>query len=434
MKGRAYYRHKRLLLYKRKTRKIYKKRAKRKLRGLRLNKKNLISDICFLQESKFIKKHRGLSSGAATIYIPKVFSITNNPDETLDILQKIVFLNKKPSIREINIKYVKCKEIGIAASTIMDTIILELESARKKSRNPINFKGSFKEVDEKINALLEASGILKHLGFNLPPRENIVTLDLLKGSHADSGRAATKITDYFVECLEQNNFTLEREGYSLVSGFLGEILDNCSKHASIQIRNLPQSYLKWYALGHYYHHNEGHGECHLVIFNYGKTIYQGLQDTTDEYVNQVLARITNAHSDNIKKGVITKEAIWTLVALQEGISRLKHKDRTHGTGTITLLEAFRSISGNRIGDQAIMSITSGSSQIILNNKYVLGNEYNEILGKGFRSIAFNDRNDLLTMPDKENIRLLKNFFPGTIIEMKFPLDEKYITEIKKDKN
>ncbi len=394
---------------------------------------NSISDIFFLQENNFTQKSRGLNNRIATIYIPKVFSITSNPDETLNVLQRIVFLNKKPNIKEIHIKHINCKEIGIAASTIMDTIILELESSRKKSRNPVDFKGTVEGADDRIKALLEASGIVKHLGFNLPTRENIVTLDLLKGSHSDSARAATKITDYFVECLEQNNFTLEMEGYSLVSNFLGEILDNCSKHAKIQIRKLNEEYLRWYALGHYYHHEEGYGECHLVIFNYGKTIYQGLQDTTDEYVNEILEKITNAHSNNIERGNSTKESIWTLVALQEGISRLKHQDKTHGTGTITLLEAFKSISGNRIGEQAIMSITSGSTQIILNNKYSLGKEKNEILGQGFKSIAFNKENSLLEKPDSENIRVLKNFFPGTIIEMKFPLDEKYIKKIKEDK-
>jgi hypothetical protein len=48
-------------------------------------------------------------------------------------------------------------------------------------------------------------------------------------------------------------------------------------------------------------------------------------------------------------------------------------------------------------------------------------------------IAFNSTNDLYRPADEKNVRILENEFPGTIISMKFYIDQDYIMKVMEER-
>ena len=96
------------------------------------------------------------------------------------------------------------------------------------------------------------------------------------------------------------------------------------------------------------------------------------------------------------------------------------KDR--GQGTKNLIENFQLLGDSLdIGCEPIMTITTGNTHIIFNNKYKFKDR-----GDNIKVIAFNKDNDLNKRPDKQNVINIKNKFPGVIISMKFYIDRDYI--------
>ncbi len=119
--------------------------------------------------------------------------------------------------------------------------------------------------------------------------------------------------------------------------------------------------------------------------------------------------------------------MWTLYALQDGVSRLRNINtisKSRGSGTKQLIETFQQI-GNTKEKESKMCIISGKSYIRFTGKYKMqkNNDNNRM------QIAFNDDNDLRKLPDDNYVKTISNYFPGTIISMKFYLDPKYLNKI-----
>jgi len=81
-----------------------------------------------------------------------------------------------------------------------------------------------------------------------------------------------------------------------------------------------------------------YGVCHLTIFNFGQTIYEGLktEQTSGEMKNR-LRSMSKLHEGYFGIGGWDEECLWTLYALQDGVSRFydKVKSPSRGTGTIS---------------------------------------------------------------------------------------------------
>ena len=128
--------------------------------------------------------------------------------------------------------------------------------------------------------------------------------------------------------------------------------------------------------------------------------------------------------------------LYTLFALQEGVSRLKNNsvegNRRRGLGTVYLIQNFQQIGKTHDNKNPLMTITSGNTHIKFDGSYKLRQkEFNksEIGGGKRRIIAFNEDNDIFQPPDSKFVRRLNTFFPGTIISMKFFFDGEYLTQI-----
>ncbi|MCS6110974.1 hypothetical protein FDB55_01970 [Clostridium botulinum] len=412
---------------------IHRKRYKRyiywikKHKNKKKNKKKKKSSKSlskFLDENKFKKKVKIHSKRRNKVRIPKIFSFIDNTEETIEVLRDIYYLGCNNRAEEIFIDYTGIETLDICASTVMDTIIMEIIRKRKKNKQNIGISGQYNGKNHKIKAILEVSGLVKHLGFQIEMPQNIEKLDLIESKESDI--VSTNVVEYIDKCLERQHFELTKKGKKFFSLLVGEVIDNCKLHGG--------ECCKWYTLGHYFN-EENQGECQLVIFNYGKSIYESLKDknTTCE-TKKSLEEMNKSHKVYYSNSLWNEEAMWTLYALQDGVSRKRDKEHPdRGTGTARFIDSFQKIGYTSKGKFPKMSIISGNTCILFNDKYKLKDvDFN---GESRKIIAFNEENNLYKPPDKNNIKIIKNRFPGTVISMKFYVDEKYIEKlIKEDEN
>ena len=75
-----------------------------------------------------------------------------------------------------------------------------------------------------------------------------------------------------------------------------------------------------------------------------------------------------------------------------------------------------------------MILLSGSTHILFDGKYQL-KEGHKGDSNGRLTIAFNQYNDLTRRPDPDYVRSLKGFFPGTLISMRFSVDNRYLSSV-----
>lgn len=378
------------------------------------NKDNLLR---FMRKKKFFNDPPIFDKDKVVVKIPEVFSFSENPIETLKTLKDIVAIGNKNGVKEIHFDHFDCVNLGIGASLVMDTIVLAI----KRSTN-IDLSGKVPVDNMKIMNILQVTGILKRLGLGFSEKKEIERLELQKGK--DAGEGATKVTEYLSRCLKTQNLTLTKRGNAIISEMVGEVIDNCSLHGG----EFAKRNKEWYIIGHYSIEDGGYGECNLSILNYGDTIYQSLKTSTNDMID-LLKNMAKKHRNRFSlfKKKWRKETLWTLYALQEGISSCRDEFYTdRGHGTIKLIEKFQEIGSTNQGKKPIMSITSGNVNILFDEKYKV--ETIKLKEGERKVIAFNEDNDLEKEPNPEKVKSIKHFFPGTVISMKFYIDRGYITE------
>lgn len=353
------------------------------------------------------------------IHIPEIFCFSENPDETIRTIRRVYDYAMNTSVQEMHFDHTQCRRIGLCASAVMDVIFLAVLRNREALRKPLKLSGDLPK-SKNLQDILRVSGLLKHLGLKHKVRGNIETLPLIESRNADeSSITATRIVEYYDRCLGRLGFRLTREGKDRMGGMVGEVVNNCEIHGG------PHS--QWFALGHYHlYDEEEYGEISLVIFDIGDTIYEGLKaPSASEETKSSLAWLTRRHKGPLRRGW-DEETLWTLFALQEGVSRKRDSTRApdRGVGTVTLIESFLTLGQSKDDRRPVMSITSGRAHIYFDGSYKL--QRTIVNGETRRVIAFNAENDLTKLPDPRYVRRLQEYFPGTVISMNFFVDANYI--------
>lgn len=391
----------------------------------------------FLKNTNFAEnpsKFTSILKRVALIEIPPSFSISENPNESIQILRRLFYFGSQLNIHEIEIDYSQCINLEIAASTIMDVIVLVIKDYHTKNHSHITFCGSIPKKG-RVKDIFMASGLYKHLKIDIAEDvavdySQIKSFDLIHGGHNSkrSDSAATRLAEYINHCLNTQGYALAPPGTNLLSVMFGEVLDNCELHGG--------PFTEWFALGHFQTNPNLHncGEIQLVIANFGNTIYQQLSNpnVTSKETFDKLEFLSKKHKPYFSS-TWNEEMLYTLFSLQEGISRLRNQDvdgnRKRGTGTIKLIERFQQIGQTTNSLNPLMTITSGHTHIRFDQKYLLGKNrfHDTMLGNNERKIiAFNDTNDIYLPPDSSNVQKLDEFFQGTIISLNFFFDQQYL--------
>jgi len=363
--------------------------------------------------------------------IPEIFSLSENYSISFSFLKRLFYALYFQSAAHIKFDYSKCKRIDIDASVCMDILlgefILHFNSCRKRKYDvkileitPVNFE---KEHIQKILFSIGAFSNIKGFRINYP---DIIPYPLCFGEikHPLASKIRevhiTEMVNYVLKCMVKMKRTLTAEAEDNLFKVIGEVLINAEEHSSGDKR---------FSIG-YFQDKEENGEhigtFNLVILNFGNTIYEMFSDP-DCPNKSVVAEMKDLSSSYTRKGFFSKadfeeQTLWTLYALQEGVT--SKADWKRGNGSIRFIDSFFSLKGdNEKDNMSYLSIVSGNTRITFNGTYRLIDKIKGKNNRKFKMMTFNENGDIENKPDKKYVTFADNYFPGTIISAKICIKE-----------
>jgi len=363
--------------------------------------------------------------------IPEIFSLHDNYNESYEMLKRLFYVLYNQSASNITFDYANCKRIDIDASVVMDILLGEFILYFKKctsinytvkvlSIKPINWeKAEIKKMLFSIGAFSSITGFRINYEDVIPYP---LKFSIIKSKNASRVREIhiTEMVDYVIRCMEKMNRSLSPEAEKNLFEVIGEALINAEEHSSGDKR---------FAIG-YFQDSEDDGEhigiFNLAILNFGNTIYEMFKNPDCPNYKAVNA-MTSLSSKFTQRGIFRKaefeeQTLWTLYALQEGIT--SKADWRRGNGSIRFIESFFNLKGDNEKDNvSFLSIVSGNTRIIFDGSYRLIERPRGKHQKLFKMMTFNEIGDLETKPDKKFVTFVDNYFPGTLITAKICIKE-----------
>ena len=241
-----------------------------------------------------------------------------------------------------------------------------------------------------------------------------------------------KVDIQFVETVNtwlsqsREKFKLSIEQANRIATIIGEVLDNAKRHS-----NPPGNNGEWSMAG-FMHRENTNGEdrlvCHVAIYSPGRTIFETLQ-LADENMRASVAKYSKQHARTDRR--LTEEVLWTLSALQDGITRVRESESEsrNGTGMMTLVEVMDMLGHTAHADsQPKMTVISGQACILVQPPYTMP----KFSAEGLRTLWFNGDNTYRNPPDPNYVFSMEERLPGTLISMRFYLDPDHLVQVVSD--
>ena len=390
-----------------------------------------------------ILKQEECRSNNGLISVPKTFSLTNNPEESCLTFQRIISAFLLESNKSVSFDYNECTKIDLHTQALMDVILLDytkfMHHCSKINRQLFkkHFPETFRGIninDENIKKLLFSVGSPANLGIKQGDFPDIVKLKMCSycAKYASKGISrtyqkeidTTLMADYVVESLRKINKELTPEKLQDLCTVIGEILINAEEHSTLKHR---------FSIGYFQEKNERgrhFGLFKLVILNLGDTIYEKFKSPDCPNVT-VVEKMRNLSKDYTSRGFFKdkqfeEEDLWTLYALQQGVTSIA--EVTRGSGSIQFIESFFNIKGDTsVDNTSKMTIVSGHTRIVFDGTYKIIEKENE--GEKYKMMTFNKSGNIAEMPDKKYVQNNNLYFPGTFISANILLNDDDIKEI-----
>jgi hypothetical protein len=373
--------------------------------------------------------------------VPEVFSLIDNPKESYQFVKSIVFSLLCEQFEIMSLDYQSCRQLNISAQVFLDIILSEVISFYDRcSKHEIVVK-KLKVIKRRIRLanLLKTSEDIKKILFSVGSpaslrNERISYSDIIPYrlcAHSREGSLervkaskqqqidTTTLADYVIDSLGKMNRILSNERREDLCRIIGEVLINAEEHSTTKHR---------FSIGYFKDERKDGkhiGLFRLVIMNFGQTIYEKFSDSNcpNKYVVEKMKKLSDKYT---KKGWIMgkdfeEETLWTLYALQEGVTSVA--DRKRGNGSIQFIDSFFNIKGepNSKDEESRMTILSGNTNITFDGTYRIKEK--DLSGEKFKVMTFNDSGNIEEKPDKKYVKFVENYFPGTIISAKIYFNE-----------
>lgn len=363
------------------------------------------------------------------IVFPPRFSFIEAPEDALQVLGELVSYSLRRRTDRIGFVQRECSLLDLCAESAASVLALEAQR-----RLHVQFRGVFPaRADQR--EIASATGLPKQLGAKIAEPEGFLTFELCRGRRGietatkssqreyQSGR----LTEYVNRCLARYGFVLKASSAEYLSSLVGEVIGNAEDHADRD---------EWWIAGYLRHLSKSeYGDCHITIFNFGKTLSESLQQLPD--VARLRLDIEALVAEHGSRGWFgpqwTEENLWTLYALQEGVSR--HNDHPsrigdRGRGTVDMITFFQKL-GQSAAAHAVpkMCVISGSTHVLFDGRYEMQPQLTKA-NETRHIIAFNAANDLSQPPDPLSLTHLSRNFPGTLISLRFYLDKKNLAALE----
>lgn len=374
------------------------------------------------------------------LIMPNNFSIIDNAQESYLLLRNVVSILFLENCEGIVLDYSRCHNVELGTQVLLDIILTSFDKFAtylKKSKS-IYYRlfaknmGGNKFYDSKVAKLVFSVGSpvnldVKEIRYTDVEKSKLIIHseeeDKLKPSEQNETET-TALVDYVINCLGKMKRELSYDQIDALCTIIGEILVNAEEHSSTRYR---------FSIGYFSKEKvDGTdvGRFRLVIMNLGHSIYEKFKDTNCP--NQSIVRKMEALSQKytqrklFKPAKFEEECLWTLYALQEGVtSVLKDKEwkGTRGNGSIRFIDNFFKIKGNDEKDgKSQMHIMSGGAYINFDGTYAILQKRNSD-GDSFSVMTFNDSGNIEDMPDDKYVKYSKIHFPGTMISISLYLND-----------
>lgn len=388
----------------------------------------------------------------AYLKIPEEFSFITDPEGAIDVLDKMVASLRDRRVGTVFFDHSDCELLDLCASAVMDAMFLAGKRYARHRNRQILAGGSYSTKNDDVNVLLVSNGIIKNLNIaktrKIPPtlKEKLRIFSLKPGFHtppektSDVERTSTQLVQFFNSCLAMEGFRLKDDKAANLMDLVAEVVNNSEEHSGEPPTELEPN---WYVIG--YHKRSDvpgkGGECHIVLFNFGHSVYESLKlPETSLQLKEEISRLADLHRKNgyferifeiprrlsiLRSRVWQEDALWTLYALQEGVSRFRHSPggEDRGNGTVQMIEFFMKLAS----DDPEMVLLSGRTWILFDGTYSMKTIIRN--GEERKIIAFNEGNDLNLPPDPKYVRTLDMPFPGTLVSLKFTLRREDLAKV-----
>lgn len=385
----------------------------------------------------FLKSNGNSSKKEAThwIPIPKTFSLERDYDSTIETLALIRKSMMKLLGTKITIDFSICENVDFSSLFLLNVLLNEyLRDLKSLDRRLLIFRAypqieithsNFGDVNLKLLANRLVPQTLSNTNEFIP----ISSINLIKGTKSQKhyaenrkGITATEIRKYINSSIFRHGFFLNEEGESSLDGMISEILNNAEDHSP---------WNTWYAFANLFETNRSGqnpeivGEINLAFMNFGFSIYEGFEETKSRNL-EIYTQMEQMFSlVSVKKGgsKFSKENLFTLYALQEGISRLKFEKESRGTGTMKFIQSFLSL-----GDYEDKAKKFIPHLLIYSGNTLLkcSNQFSPFTIDDVNYLSLNSQNDLKEPPDGTHLQSLNYKFPGTLLIVKIYLNEDHL--------
>ncbi len=365
--------------------------------------------------------NRGVADGH--LLVPTCFSLLDNHKESFDFLKKLFALLYRGKVKKIVLDYKSCERIDVDASICMDIILAEFINYRKICQRkkymqflPGGISATNYQRPDILKVLFSigAYSTLRNVKIDFEDIEPLpVLINHLKGDgiYAKNEIDLTNIVEYIKRCLKRLDQELTVDAESEFYKVIGEVMSNAEEHSTMPFR---------YAIGFFQERKEDDrhfGIFNFCIINFGETIYDTFKSPGCKNP-KVVSRMKVLSEDYTKKGWLRKaefeeETLWTLYAMQEGVTS---REKKRGNGSIQYIENFFKLKGNtEVDTVSKMMLMSGNSRILFDGSYKITEKAIPGRQTPFKMITFNDSGQINDKPDKKYVTFAPHYFPGTLI-------------------
>jgi len=393
----------------------------------------------FFLEKAFITGNEKISF---EVTIPPDFSFCNNYSGAIKTIQNFIAAINTKTGNEITIDFSNCNTVDQAALFFLQILRMEFyEEYFNLDRNlkVLSCKLTFKIIQSKsetVNKLLLVTGLVSQAELKLDGLMPVDTIGYYRGNKAQKhyaenkkGIIGTRIAKYLNQCLLKHDHCFNPTGLNYLDGLISEVLNNGEDHSPFNTY-----YVTANMLGEFAPQNNRFvvGEVNLSFLNFGFSFFDGFEQTkTDNFeMYGYMEALYNQVNVSLLGYPFTKENLFTLYALQGGVSRLKNIDESRGNGTMNFINSFFSFGDFEDTSKKYhpdLSIYTGKTQLICDNKF------KPFEKDGVSFISLNRFRDLSKLPEKSNLKNLNYYFPGTLITVKIYLNKEHLTK-KLNKN
>lgn len=428
-----------------KEEKIYRRRRKKKNRRRQSSHSYSAGMFKYLSLkvqpdlSVFLHNHGFFSDKyvSSAIKVPVDFSFEEDNDGSIVFFKQILstfYLSDNVLV----IDFTDCKDIAIPNAMLLNLILMDFKVS-EQDFNKLYFSKIRKKIKIikskhlKANKCLHVFHLLDSVEVNdgdaylyLGNQVGFLPKSLYR--YNVKGAICARVREFVNESLKASSAILNKTGENKLDGLLSEIFNNAEDHSTFK---------KWYVNGVSFREitdkEETIVELNIGILNFGYSISEGLFSNQER--NKEMMSYIDPWFENHKKDVhfrfmpYTKDDLYTLYCLQEGVSRLKYRSVGRGSGTMNFLRSFMFLgSYGKVNPKyrSHLNIISGNTIVRCSHEvepYEMDNRF---------FLSLNTQKDIMKLPESKYLSHTKEYFPGTFFEVKIYLNNKYFTEKLKD--